>query len=346
MKNAPKTVLHTTSVQPSLQNVSQKTTILTGTSPVSLSHLSLSSLTDTSTSSLSNRCLYELCQKYGKLALLYRRKFIGLLPEVSRRRLYEQKGFGSIFEFAYKLAGLSEAQVKRTLSLDKKFEDKPVLREALVSGKVSINKLARVASIATVENQKSLLHQTELLSQKAVETFVRDINHEFVRAHKIEDLKLSDEVITKLCEIQNRGLDVNEVILNFLREREEKIARTKEILAREQENKLMIAREQKEKVSQTDLMQTSQDCGKNKSSGNKRKSPPRYIPAKIRQIITEEHGTKCAIPHCPKPARTIHHTARFALSQNHNPHFLAPLCQEHHIIAHSMDAAFMRKRQR
>jgi hypothetical protein len=124
---------------------------------------------------LSDQKLLDLCLHYGKLALLYRRKFIGLLPEVSRRRLYEQKGFSSIFEFAYKLAGLSEAQVKRALSLDQKFADKLVLRNALISGKISINKLARVASVATVGNQEYLYEQVKVLPKDAVETLVRDM---------------------------------------------------------------------------------------------------------------------------------------------------------------------------
>ncbi|MBI5754420.1 hypothetical protein HZA40_04730, partial [Candidatus Peregrinibacteria bacterium] len=61
---------------------------------------------------LTDQNLYELCKTYGTRALEWRRKFIGLLPEVNKRKLYQKKGFGSIFEFAKKLAGLSEEQVR------------------------------------------------------------------------------------------------------------------------------------------------------------------------------------------------------------------------------------------
>ena len=77
---------------------------------------------------LTDKKLYELCEKYGASARLWRQKFIGLLPEVNRRRLYEKKGFSSIFEFAAKLCGLSAEQVRLTLNLEKRFENKPVLR--------------------------------------------------------------------------------------------------------------------------------------------------------------------------------------------------------------------------
>ena len=75
---------------------------------------------------LSDENLFKLCRIYGARALEWRNKFIGLLPEVNRRRLYEQKGFSSIFEFAAKLAGVSREQLGTVLSLDRKFEDKPL----------------------------------------------------------------------------------------------------------------------------------------------------------------------------------------------------------------------------
>ncbi|MFA6918214.1 MAG: hypothetical protein WC285_05310, partial [Candidatus Gracilibacteria bacterium] len=65
-----------------------------------------------------------------------------------------------------------------------------------------------------------------------------------------------------------------------------------------------------------------------------------YVPAKIKKIIKEEHGTKCSAPGCTKPAKILHHTARFAITQNHNPRFLAPLCEAHHELAHKIDLRY------
>ncbi|MFA6992210.1 MAG: hypothetical protein WC269_02930, partial [Candidatus Gracilibacteria bacterium] len=70
-----------------------------------------------------------------------------------------------------------------------------------------------------------------------------------------------------------------------------------------------------------------------------------HVPVKIKKILRHEHGTKCSIPHCKKPAATIHHTTRFAIAPNHDPRFLAPLCREHHLIAHSVDQKFHEKRR-
>ncbi|MFA5820660.1 MAG: hypothetical protein WC873_00910 [Candidatus Gracilibacteria bacterium] len=280
---------------------------------------------------LSDERLYERCKYFGKLTLNYRNKFIGLLPEVNRRKLYEQKGFSSIFEFAFKLAGLSKEQVQVALNLDLKFADKPDLKEIFESGKASISKLARIVSIATVENQEFLANQVQLLPKSSLETLARDIKNrlpgqaienqnglfetqnepESVHVHSAYEiqnllhLKLSAEVIAKLSELQNKGLDINELILEFLKNREEEI-----------ENEKIEIVEEQQVVT---------------------KPVSRYIPSKTKKILQAEHGTKCAITHCKKPAKAIHHTARFALSQAHNPRYLAPLCHEHHLIAHSID---------
>jgi len=297
--------------------------------------------------SLTDEKLYELCQHFGKLALNYRNKFAGLLPEVNRRRLYEQKGFRSIFEFAFKLAGLSEKQVRIALNLEKSFSDKPILKELFITGQVSANKLARITSIATVENQGFLANQVQLLSKSAVETLVRDVkfsnqnsgnqnglfetrieakslpgqNARHARAERVrlypdsQNLILSAEVIAKLSELQNKGLDINELILEFLKEREKKIENEKAEISAQAKSKENSALATAKKTS-------------------------RYIPAKTKKLLHAIYGTKCAIDNCQKPAKAVHHTIRFAISQAHNPRYLAPLCREHHQIAHSIDRKF------
>ncbi len=297
---------------------------------------------------LTDEKLYERCKHFGKLALNYRNKFIGLLPEVNRRKLYEQKDFSSIFEFAKKLAGLSEEQVRIALNLEKRFSDKPVLHDLFTTGKVSVNKLARISSVVTVENQEFLANQVQLLSKSAVETFVRDIkriqeseNQNGLFEPKIEakslpgqdtrhsekgecafpklqNLNLSPEVISRLSELQSKGLDINELILNFLKKREQKI-----------ENETAEISAQASATENTAIATA--------------KKTSRYIPSKTKKLLHSIHGTKCAITHCQKPAKEIHHTARFALSQTHNPNFLAPLCHEHHLIAHTIDQNFHQK---
>ena len=73
------------------------------------------------------------------------------------------------------MAGLSEDQIRLALNLEKRFEDKPILKSMLIDGKVSINKLARVVSIATSENEEFLAESAKVLSNRSLEVFVRDV---------------------------------------------------------------------------------------------------------------------------------------------------------------------------
>ncbi|MFA6917835.1 MAG: hypothetical protein WC285_03300 [Candidatus Gracilibacteria bacterium] len=301
----------------------------------------------TNNSCLPDEKLYQLCQTYGERTRFWRQKFTGLLPEVFKRRLYEKKGFSSIFEFSKKLAGLSEEQVRLVLNLERRFEETPVLKSLLVEGKVSVNKLARIVSIAKPENDMFLATQVQILSKSAVETLVRDekfwaksgdqkdgqnserntaantdvecqngLQKSFFEAKSLpgQALHLSPEVQQKLLELQQKGIDINNLLLEFIQKREQEIAERKEIVSRE------ILKREEEKLA--------------------KKLPTSHIPAAAKKILHEEFGKKCSVKNCQKPSTQIHHIQRFFASQSHDPRYLAPLCKEHHELAHSADVAY------
>ncbi len=339
---------------------------------------------------LTDERLFSLCRMYGTQALEARRKFLGLLPEVNRRRLYEKKGFSSIFVFAFRLAGVSEEQVRRVLNLERRFRDKPMLQSLLINGEVSMNKLVHVAAIATPENQEELADKLKLLPKSAIETLARDVRRErdeaaggVLKCHSREngnpeslltgspigsemttesgmtagaaemisgnssvtdnldaiqkplfdcksvpgntqtssidlDVKLmatlDAEVKSRLMELSQKGIDINDLIIEMLKNREVEIARTKEQIS-------------------TDVAATTAT----KASRN--------IHARVIRVLRREYGKKCSIPNCPHDAKTIHHTQRFAVSRAHDPHFLAPLCHEHHLLAHAADTRFWERRR-
>ena len=60
------------------------------------------------------------------------------------------------------------------LNLRERVEDKPALKKMLENGEISINKLARVVSIATPENEEELAEKLRILPKSALETLVRD----------------------------------------------------------------------------------------------------------------------------------------------------------------------------
>jgi hypothetical protein len=308
---------------------------------------------------------------------------LGLLPEVNRREAEARRvgkswlrlrGFFSIFEFAAKLAGVSEEQVRRVLNLERKFEDKPVLRKMLVTGEVSMNKLVKVASISTPENQEELAEKVKLLPARALETLARDEKRAVREAsdcpgeglmnfqNKIGDglrepsercesvhvntqlssidaaVKLmgamSDELKTMLLEMVEKGMDLNGILIDLLKRREAEIEVEKEELAQ---------RAGAERESGVVRGAANNLKGDRPTPG---RTFSRYISVRVKKVLALEHGKKCAAPACGRDAAVIHHTARFALAGAHDPRYLAPLCREHHLIAHSIDRRFWRERGR
>lgn len=132
---------------------------------------------------LSDKELYQLCKQYGLAARLARRKFAGLLPEVLERRLYKKKGYTSIYEFAAKLAGMSKEAVDKVLCISRRLEDKPILREQLISGDQGWTKLERVAYIATPETDGFWAEKVESMPQAGLEAYV----HEFRRGNIVSE---------------------------------------------------------------------------------------------------------------------------------------------------------------
>jgi hypothetical protein len=206
------------------------------------------------------------------------------------------------------------------LNLDQRFSDKPALRTLLEEGTVSIHKLVRVQAVATSESAEFWAEQAQALPKKALETLVRDeriservdgaepLEHPQSLPGQTQNPTLSENVKARLSELARRGIDVNALLTEFLDQREAEIEAEKETL------------------------------------GETAKEGSRYIPASIRRVNRKEHGSKCAIPTCTKPSTELHHTRRFSLAKSHDPRFLAPLCKEHHTIAHLTDLKVREKR--
>jgi hypothetical protein len=194
--------------------------------------------------------------------------------------------------------------------------------------------LAKVVSIATAENQEDVARQVRLLPRSALETLVRDEklaksvpgnthvsqNSQSASADAsasntigssesvLPELQLAPEVHKKLFELQQKGIDINALLLEFLEKREFEIAQKKEELSA--------------------------------------RATSRYIPVEIKKLLKQEYGEKCSIKTCRRPAEQIHHSQRYALSKTHDPHYLAPLCHNHHVIAHSIDLKYHQERER
>lgn len=308
---------------------------------------------------LTDLQLYKMCRTFGQAALRARNRFIGLLPEVNRRKLYAKK-FTSLSHFAAVLAGVSEEQVKTVLNLHRQFENLLTLRRLLVSGTVSINKLARITTVATPENEKYWALQVQTLSKSALEVLVRDFKAACEEARKDEN---AEEVIV-LSEKQSGlwksddGLPEARNQESFLPGQPEVGVKTAKSALSDEPNlspqiKRQLCELERKEIDINDLIQKALDeriakieQKKSTIAQNIQETTSRHIPVETMRVVKEEFGTKCAARNCTKKSAQIHHTNRYSMSKNHNPHYLAPLCSEHHQIAHSVDIKSLEARAR
>ncbi len=168
--------------------------------------------------------LYALCKKWGAEALETRRKFIGLLPEVNTRRLYERRKFLSIYHFAAALGGVGKRLVDDVLRLEKRFEEMPNLHAALVNGEIGVSKLSRVAGIANVENQAKICEKIRTLSRRAVEVMVVEVQNADRKAKSQDTEEMFGGVVGEVpqnseSKVKGRDLDMGGHFVELFRSR-------------------------------------------------------------------------------------------------------------------------------
>lgn len=149
---------------------------------------------------------------------------------------------------------------------------------------------------------------------------------------------LSAELQKDLIARLKKGIDINALLQELLKKHDHYIEEEKARIAKEMEG-LCGGDGPADYVKSNPAKVNKQKSAVLITPVNPAK-PSRRIPARVRKIIQLQYGTKCAVPHCNKKASTLHHTARFALTKGHNPHFIAPLCAEHHSLAHLMDTKY------
>jgi len=251
---------------------------------------------------------FQLFRKRGALLLKGRKEFIAMIPRIYKSGIYKKKGFGSIYECAAKIGGVSRAMVDEVIRVDEKLKEMPKLREKIAE--VGLSKIKTVANVATKETENEWSEKVTKLTRAALETHVRDIKNpipgesptpitHFVDFESFH-IKLDPEIILKLKIIKQKmgkGTTWNDVFKKFV------------------------------EVPRPRLQ-------KNPKLSNPKK---RHIAtAKKREL-----EGKCAHPGCNKPAEEIHHKKPWAKFQNHDE--LEPLCKEHHELEHQSESTIDKK---
>ncbi|MFA5821116.1 MAG: hypothetical protein WC873_03400, partial [Candidatus Gracilibacteria bacterium] len=237
---------------------------------------------------------------------------LAILPKIYKSGVHKEKGFSSIFEYSFKLAGLSEALVKKALKLDEDLQNKPCLQKAIETQ--GIHKVALVAKIATPETDRFFADKVENMSKSALNELSKEIRgkseNKLINVETVMKIPLDEEMqflFLKLKKEIGKELSNKEVLRRILK----KMAGTSQMMAKRVEP-------QKEAEKPEDFLG---------------KIVGRYIPVMTKRTVIERTGGKCAHENCNKPYEVLHHMKRWAVSRDHKS--IVPLCKGHHEFAHN-----------
>ncbi len=280
---------------------------------------------------LSDKDLYTRCKEYGLNARVWRRRFAGLLPEVLRRELHRRRGYASIYEFAFKLAGMSNASVDKILHLAEKLEDKPVLREQLVSGEQGWSKIEKVAYIATPETDKEWAERVEKMSQHSLEAFIR-VTRDFIKSEDGGKFTLESEQEHKFRPEQwgNMSFPVSPEIEKELRMMKYRLEKDQGLTLTYNEVMQILLKGGGVQEAQV-VVTVCPECAARKAAEVK----GRAIPVGVRRVLQAKYHGYCAFPTCTLPATSLHHTKRYSLEHGHDAASIVPLCKFHERLVHN-----------
>lgn len=235
--------------------------------------------------------------EYGQNAKEWLRKCQMLLPLVAKYEIWRKKNFGSIYEYAAKLAGMGRSSVDTALWTLRKIEDKPALLK--LAEEKGIHSVRPVANIATLETQDFWAKKAGEMSVRTLETYVRESKKSL-----------------HVAKAQPDSLDVTLTLKPESARRLEQLKKHQKF--EECFEKMLRALENELEKDKPEAVKTSK----------------RPIPAQVKRHVVARTRGLCEFPGCSKPYKILHHTQRWALENIHDPDRIVPLCKEHERLAH------------
>ena len=250
--------------------------------------------------------LHVRFQMYGRNAREWTRKCALLLPEIVRERVWEKKGFDSVYTYARVLAGMGRNAVDDALRILHSIENMPELQKVVEMK--GLNAVRPIVAVATPETELFWAEKAMEMSKHTLELYIKERrefrtgtgnNAEFPEQQAIEKttltLDLDPEVARKLEKLKGKDGDWNTLMMELLELRE----------------KILAQEKPEEKVTES-----------------------RHIPAAIERYVIDRARGVCEFRACAKKYEILHHIQRFALERVHDPSRIVALCKPHERMVH------------
>lgn len=171
-----------------------------------------------------DKIIHDQFSQYGRNAKEWMHKCVLMLPKIEKNRIWEKKGFDSIYEYAAKLSGMSRYKVTDSLRVLRNLKDKPEIMK--VAKKKGLNAVRPVATIASQKTDKFWAEKSQKMSKHTLETFVKDFKTESGpgttlspknSTHKIKvEMELDEDLYKVLSNLKGDG-DWNDAIKKLLK---------------------------------------------------------------------------------------------------------------------------------
>lgn len=162
-----------------------------------------------------NEKIQEIHSLAIKASETYRKSEAELLLAISKvdeNKVHIHLGYSSLFDYALKVLKLSEACAFNLITVSRKSKTVPELKEAVVSGQLSISKARKITPVLTKENSSTWIEKAISLPKAKLEKEVAALNPQALTVEKThyvsEDrlelkLGLNEKTLEKLKRVQD-----------------------------------------------------------------------------------------------------------------------------------------------
>jgi len=145
-------------------------------------------------SSLSDQALLQKTLSLVKREKEILSEILLHLREVQRRRLYCDRGYGSLFQYCVKELGYTEDQSYRRINALKLVREMPEIQEQIGSGELSLSTLSVAQSLFKADssvNKKEVIRALRNKSKREAEVIIKEFSSQIPEKKKEVRLSLS-----------------------------------------------------------------------------------------------------------------------------------------------------------
>ena len=282
--------------------------------------------------------LHKKAIELGKTYLSCEPMLLETIMEMAEENLFVKLGFMGPWDFLIKEIHLSESQASYFHRVAQRARGIPELKEAVVSGKLSLSQARRIVGVINPDNASEWIEAAQTLKQKALE---RKVSEESPRRGVREA-------------IVSISLELSKLTVVMTVEEEEKLERARDLVSQSLQKPASYQQtlgaavnlylEKKDPVAKAERasLRTSKghdDVPSRVSAGYQARTP---IPAPIRHTIWMRDQGQCCFTdkegvRCPqKRWIDLHHIKPVATAGDNTVDNLVTLCRSHHRFQHEM----------